>query len=207
MARRGHPIFAMLYDPMMRLTAEKHVAGHRRTLTARAGDRVLEIGAGTGANLPYYPAGHSVIAAEPDPHMVRRAAVKARMAPAQVHLVQAQAEALPFSDSMFDSVLCTLVLCSVDDPLEALREVWRVLRPGGQLLFFEHVRAGAPGWQRFQDVITPLWRRLGAGCHPNRDTTQAVRRAGFELVTLERVEYGPYPTKPHVEGVARKRAS
>lgn len=202
--RKGHPIFAALYDLMSRGMEQRHLAQHRRDLIASANGHLLEIGAGTGANFAYYLPGLAVTATEPDPFMLRRAAAKTRKAQAQVRLVQAEAEALPFPEGTFDAVLSTLVLCSVADPSQALHEIRRVLRPGGRLLFYEHVRAETPRWQKFQDVITPLWKRLGAGCHPNRNTAQTIRQAGFDVTTLERINFGPYPAKPHIKGVAEK---
>lgn len=202
MARAEHPIFAALYDVMNARMERTYFARHRRDLLSGARGRVLEIGAGTGANFPHYPAQVTLVAVEPDGHMLRRARVKAATLPRRILLVQGAAEALPFPDRAFDTVVATLVLCSVASPLQALHEIRRVLRSDGRFLFYEHVRAAARGWQRFQDVITPLWRRIGAGCHPNRDTVGALREAGFALTALEPLKFGPYPIRPQVKGVA-----
>ncbi len=206
MSGRGHPIFAALYDIVAAPAERRHFGAHRRDLMSRATGRVLEIGAGTGVNFAYYPRHLTVVALEPDTHMLRRAAPKARAAAARVSFVQAEAEHLPFRDGVFDTAVATLVLCSVASPLRVLDELRRVLRPGGQLLFYEHVRAATPGWQNFQDAITPFWRWVGGGCHPNRDTMGMLRRAGFVATTLEHLEFGPYPVRPHVKGVARAPA-
>lgn len=202
MRRKDHPLFAALYDIMSASAEKKHFSRHRQTLIRAASGRVLEIGAGTGANFAYYSADLTVIATEPDSHMLRRAAAKAKTAEAHVHLVQAEAEHLPFTDGVFDTAVFTLVLCSVANPLRVLQELRRVLRPGGRLLFYEHVRAKTPGWQRFQDFVTPVWRRVGAGCHPNRDAAGMLQQAGFVITTLEQLEFGPYPIRPQIKGVA-----
>lgn len=202
--RRGHRLFAALYDVLSAPMERKHLSQHRCALLGRAAGRVLEVGAGTGANFAYYAPGLTVVATEPDTFMLRRAAAKAPRSQARILLVQAECEHLPFGDGTFDTVIATLVLCSVVDPHQALGEIRRVLRPGGRLLFYEHVRAPAPGWQRVQDALTPLWRRIGAGCHPNRDTVRSVQQAGFIITDLERFEIGPYPVRPQVRGVAHR---
>lgn len=114
------------------------------------------------------------------------------------------AEELPFADNSFDTVVATLMLCSVDDPARSLEEVRRVLALGGELRFMEHVRAASRGWARFQDWVTPVWRRILAGCHPNRDTLSSIRETGFEVVELRTFNYGPHPSRPHIVGVARQ---
>lgn len=190
---RGHPWFAALYNPLT-WPAERGLLGPiRRRLAGSASGRVLEVGVGTGANLPYYgPAAGLVVAVEPDPFMLRRAARRARALRAAARLCQAEAEALPFADGTFDTVVVSLVLCSVGDQAAALAEARRVLRPGGTLRFLEHVRH--EGWLgRLQDLVTPIWRRAGAGCHPNRRTEQAIRGAGFRIETIERRPAGLTP--------------
>ena len=178
----------------------------RRRLLTGAWGAVLEIGGGTGANLQHYRDVDRVIVAEPDPFMRKRLGPKLGDARVPVEVSTAGAEALPFPDGSFDTVVSTLVLCTVPDQESALDEVRRILRPGGRLLFIEHVRAaGSIG--RWQDRLDPLWRRLLGGCHPNRDTVTAIEEAGFEIETFESF-YPPGPLSgltPHVQGSATVR--
>jgi SAM-dependent methyltransferase len=175
----------------------------RRELLREASGRVLEIGAGTGANLPHYPAVTRLVLTEPDAAMRRR--IRPRLAGAgfPVEVRDAPAERLPFPDGSADTVVATLVLCSVDDPARALAEVRRVLRPGGRLLFLEHVRARGRA-ARWQDRIAPVWRRLAGGCRPNRETVEAITSAGFAVTALRRLDDVPMPppARPVVAGVA-----
>ncbi len=173
-------------------------------MLAGARGSVLEIGGGTGANLPYYPDVERVVVAEPDPFMRRKLLPKLERAPVPVEVSGADAQGLPFADGSFDTVVSTLVLCTVPDPHLALGEIRRVLRPGGVLLLLEHVR-GEGRAAVWQDRIEPLWRRLVAGCHPNRDTLANVETAGFRIERVERFE-PPVPFSgltPHVQAVAR----
>jgi SAM-dependent methyltransferase len=181
------------------------MAERRRDLLATATGRVLEIGAGTGLNFRHYPpAVDRVDAIEPDPHMLRRARAAAAAASVSVEVVRAPAEALRFDDGVFDTAVSTLVLCSVRDPVGALAEIRRVLRPGGGLLFFEHVRSTDPRHARWQDRLERPWGWIAGGCHPNRDTVENMERAGFRMEMLRRFPYGPpSPARPHVSGVAR----
>lgn len=184
MGEHGHRLFAAVYD---RLNApfEREVLGPRRAglLAGLSGD-VLDVGAGTGANLPHLPATARVVATEPDPAMRRRLVAKAARRLTPVGVDAAAAEALPYPDASFDAVVFTLVLCTVSDPARALAEARRVLRPDGRLVVLEHVR-GDGRLARWQDRLTPLWTRLVAGCHPNRDTRGAVEQAGFRFVHVE----------------------
>lgn len=189
-------LFARFYDRATAGSEEAGLAAHRSALLATASGRVLEIGAGTGRNLGHYPAGlGELVLTEPEEPMLRRLAPRAaaRTPPARTAL--AAAEELPFADASFDTVVSTLTLCTVHDLPAALAEVRRVLVPGGRLLFLEHVRADDERDARMQDRITPLWRRIGHGCHPNRATVAAIADAGF---TLERVEHDRFPQAPKV---------
>jgi ubiquinone/menaquinone biosynthesis C-methylase UbiE len=202
----GHPIFAALYDPIGASMERRWMGGRRRRLLAEARGAVLEIGGGTGANISHYRDVDRVIVAEPDPFMRKRLGQKLEDTRVPVEVSAAGAETLPFPDGSFDTVVSTLVLCSVPDQASALDEVRRVLRPGGRLLFIEHVRA-AGSMARWQDRIEPLWRRLLGGCHPNRDTVAAIEEAGFEIETFERF-YPPDPLSgltPHVQGSSTVR--
>jgi SAM-dependent methyltransferase len=190
----GGRLFAALYD---RLTADAEQAGLadlRAGVLADAQGATLELGAGTGANLRHYPAAVTeLVLTEPSEHMARRLRDKVAESGRQAQVVVAPAEALPFADDRFDTVAATLVLCTADDPAASLREVARVLRPGGRLLFLEHVRADDAGLARWQDRLEGLWGYAAAGCHPNRDTLAAIEHAGF---TVEGVERGRFPKAP-----------
>jgi ubiquinone/menaquinone biosynthesis C-methylase UbiE len=199
---KAHPIFARLWDHVVRLGGRTERA-NRRELVRGLDGTVLEIGAGTGLNLALYEPGVRVVAVEPEPTMVRTAAVRARRAAASAMVLRGVAETLPFREHTFDAVVACYVLCSVDDPTRALAELRRVLRPGGEVRVYEHVRSGELWAARMQDLVTPLWHRCGCNCHPNRDTVGALREAGFE-VEVRPASYGPpTPVRPHVLGVAR----
>jgi SAM-dependent methyltransferase len=203
MPAREHRVFAALYDLIGRRAERGPMGAHRRALLRQASGRVLEIGAGTGANLPHYPELPALTLAEPDGAMRRRLAPRAAAATFPVEVLDAPAERLPLADASVDTVVSTAVLCSVDDPARALAEARRVLRPGGRLLFLEHVRAEGRR-ARLQDRLTPAWRRVNAGCHLNRDTVAAIRAAGFAVATLRRLDDVPAPPilRPLVAGVA-----
>jgi ubiquinone/menaquinone biosynthesis C-methylase UbiE len=184
-------ILAAAYDRMSRSGEEAGVAAMRERLLAGAAGRVLEIGGGTGANLGFYDGIDSLVVTEPEPAMLRRLRDKAREQAPRAELVQAPAEDLPFEDAGFDTVVSTLVLCGVDQA-RSLREIQRVLRPGGRLLFLEHVRSDDPGVARLQDRVSPL-NRFFLGCHCNRRTLAAIEGAGF---TVSRVEHSELPKAP-----------
>ena len=203
---RGRPIFAAFYGWFGRMAERHGLAERRRDLLAQAYGRVVEIGAGTGLNFPHYPpAVTKVEATEPDRHMLKRARKTAATAPVPVQVQDAVAEALPFPDGSFDAAVATLVLCSVRDPDMALHEIRRVLRPGGRLLFFEHVR-GPGRLARWQDRLERPWGWFAGGCHPNRDTVGAIRDAGFELELVEEFDFNPalVLVRPHASGSARR---
>ncbi|GCE24393.1 SAM-dependent methyltransferase [Dictyobacter kobayashii] len=160
----------------------------RKELVGQAKGLVLEVGAGNGLNFAYYNPAlvERVEATEPDSAMLRYARTRATAAPVPIKLTQTPVEQLPFADEYFDSVVCTLVFCSVNDPLKGLQEIRRVLKPGGQLLLVEHVRARVPFNAFIQDLITPLTRLFLGNCHWNRNTEQTVQAAGFQEITRER---------------------
>jgi ubiquinone/menaquinone biosynthesis C-methylase UbiE len=184
-------ILATAYDRMSRKSEEAGLGAMRESLLAGATGRVLEIGGGTGVNLPYYDGVDSLVVTEPEPAMLRRLERKVREQAPQAEVVQAPAEDLPFGDASFDTVVSTLVLCGVDVD-RSLAELRRVLRPGGRLLFLEHVRSDDPALARFQDRINPLNRFL-VGCECNRQTLSAIETAGF---TISRVERAMTPEAP-----------
>src|SRR3990170_7720188 len=206
--QQGHRWFAAVYDRLMSSAERSFMKGVREEIAGGASGRVLELGAGTGANFAYYGASaQELFAIEPDPYMLERAQHRAGESGRPIDLRQASAEAIPFEDASFDTVVSTLVMCSVRDPLRALSEVRRVLNPSGELRVYEHVRYDHPFGAFWQDLITPVWRWFGAGCHPNRDVAQAIREAGFNIVELERSKpLPPVPpmvfSRPHIMGVA-----
>jgi ubiquinone/menaquinone biosynthesis C-methylase UbiE len=203
---RGHPIFAAFFDRMSRTVERKGMGDLRRNLLANATGRVVEIGAGTGLNFSHYPpVVTEVVATEPDPSMLRRAREAATRAPVPVRLERAGAEHLPVDDGFADTVVATLVFCTIPDPPAALAEIRRVLAPGGRVLFLEHVRAENPRLARWQDRLQPLWSRFGGGCHPNRDTIAAIEQAGFRFDEMQRFSFRPNIVldKPHARGIAR----
>jgi len=193
---------AALFDFGMRLTARR-MDPLRHRVASTAGGRVLEIGAGTGLNLPHYSPNASVFAIEPDPAMIRRARMKAGRSAANVHLVIASAEALPFRDSVFDEAVGTLVFCTIPSPTAAFAELKRVLRPPGRLHFHEYIRSSNPTWARVQDAVTPAWKCMVDGCCPNRPTLDTMEGAGFAIESVEHFTLGPWPTRPQAIGVAK----
>jgi SAM-dependent methyltransferase len=181
-------------------------ADHRRRLVEQAAGEVLEIGAGTGRNLLLYRTATRVVALEPGLGMRARAERAARAARVAVEVVDGTAEHLPFPEGAFDTVVASLVLCTVPDPARALAEARRVLRPGGRLRFYEHVRADDPRLARWQDRLERPWGWVAGGCHPNRDVVAAITAAGFRVLELDRFDFQIMPllVRPHVLGVAQR---
>jgi ubiquinone/menaquinone biosynthesis C-methylase UbiE len=203
----GGWLFAALYDRMLAGTEKAGLRERRARLLESARGSVLEIGAGTGLNLPFY--GTSVEAltvTEPEAPMARRLAKRLREQSRAVNLIEANAEELPLADDQFDTAVSTLVLCTVPDPLRALREVWRVLKPGGQLLFIEHVRSDDPRLAKWQDRLNGLNRIVAHGCNCNRSTLDAIQQTGFTIRSLEKTELPKAPpfVRPLVIGIAIK---
>jgi ubiquinone/menaquinone biosynthesis C-methylase UbiE len=186
MAKPSHPVMAAVYDAIMAPQDWFGLRKQRLRLAAAATGRVVEVGAGTGWNLPLYRNAAEVVAVEPDPHMLRRARKRVGKSPAPTRLVEADGQDLPFGDGEFDSAVVSLSLCTIPDPAAALAEIHRVLRPGGTLVFLEHTRSPKPRAARLQDRVTPVWRRVAGGCHPNRPSVDTIRDAGFEVAKLWR---------------------
>jgi len=198
-------IFAAMYDRMVRSTEEAGLGAHREALIGTASGDVLEIGGGTGANLAFYGEGvQTLTITEPEKPMIRRLERRMRELAPRAKFLRAPAEDLPFEDESFDVAVSTLVLCTVDDQPRALRELRRVLRPGGRLLFIEHVRAEDPKLARLQDRMQPLNVRVGHGCHCNRSTLANIRAAGFEVAQVDHdtLKHTPPFVRPLVVGVA-----
>ena len=196
--------FAFTYDRLSKGSEEAGVAEMRRNLIARASGDVLEIGAGTGANLGYYGAGvKSLTITEPEPPMLKRLQRRARDQNSPATVLRAPAEDLPFEDASFDTVVSTLVLCGVDDQPRVVRELRRVLRPGGRLIFMEHVRSDDPRVAKMQDRMNPL-NRFVVCCDCNRPTLDTIRSTGFDVTELEHTELPKAPpfVRPLIVGTA-----
>ncbi len=201
--------------PYPRFSARAQAAGedrYRWRLLEGLSGRVLELGAGDGKNFAFYPASvEEVVAVEPENALRARAAEAAADSSVSIRVVPGVADALPARDGEFDAAVACLVLCSVSSQPRALAELYRVLRPGGELRFFEHVRDERRLLAGLEHAVTPVWSRLGGGCHLNRDTATAITAAGFETDTCERFRFhmGLLETiaETHVLGVARRPAS
>lgn len=213
--------FAHFYDRGLRATEENGLGAMRAELLAEARGRVIEVGAGTGVNVDLYGEIEDLTLVEPDPHMA--AQLRKRLeagegahgggaaagepnasTDAPKHLVEAPAEALPFADDTFDTAVATLVLCTIPDPTAALAELARVLKPGGRLLFIEHVRSDDPDRARWQDRLEKPWRFMADGCYCNRDTEATLGKSAF---VVESVEHGKLPkampiVRPLIRGTA-----
>jgi SAM-dependent methyltransferase len=193
---RAH-LLASLYDPFLAVGERRGMADRRRALLGGAAGRVLEIGAGTGANLAAYPRGlDALVVTEPDPGMARRLTRNAARHRPDARVLCVGAEFLPFREGAFDVVVSTLVLCTVPDPTAAVAEVRRVLRPGGRLLFLEHVRAEDARLARRQDRLAAPWRAFASGCRCNQSTLD-VLRAAFDLGTATPATWRGMPSIVH----------
>jgi ubiquinone/menaquinone biosynthesis C-methylase UbiE len=201
--------FAMTYDHQMTRVEKAGLGAYREGLLAGAAGRVLEIGAGTGSNLRFYgPAVESLTLTEPETPMLRRLERKAAVQAPGATVLRAPAEDLPLEDATFDVAVSTLVLCGVDDQPRALRELRRVLRPGGQLLFLEHVRSGDTHLARSQDRMNGI-NRFVVGCDCNRPTLDSIRDAGFAVTNVEHTTLPKFPkfAAPAIVGAATVPAS
>lgn len=203
----SHPLFARVYarlGPVM----ERDVSPLRQELLAGLHGRVLEVGAGDGLSFAHYPPCVSeVVALEPEPYLRARAELAANAAPVAVSVREGLAETLPAETASFDAAVVSIVLCSVADQALALSELRRVLRPGGELRFFEHVRSDRPAKATIQSLLdrSGVWPLLAGGCHCARETVAAVAAAGFHVDASRRIELGPawLHTNPWVLGTAR----
>ena len=209
----SRPVFARVLARAAVLEERRGGADHRRRLLAGLRGRVLELGAGSGVSFAYYPAAVTeLVAVEPEAHLRAMAQEAAAEAPVPVRVVQGVADDLPAEDASMDAGVVTAVLCSVPDPAAALRELARVIRPGGELRFFEHVAARSPRLAQVQRALdATIWPRVNGGCHTHRDTEAAIRAGGFEIEERERFSFRAHivgaPVAPRILGRARRPAS
>jgi len=204
----NHPLFARMYTRLSSFM-EQEVGVYRDELLEGLSGRVLEVGAGNGMNFAHYGGDiDEVVALEPEEYMRDRAAEATAGASVPITIVDGLATPLPFEDDSFDAVVFCLVLCSINQPVSALSEARRVLKPGGTLRFFEHVRSRRGGKSRVQDILdnSGIWPKIGGGCHCARDTAASVSEAGFEITEMRGMGVGPGwgHTNPHILGRARR---
>ena len=198
-------VFAAGYDTFQSRMERNFLGRIRDELLAGASGSVVEIGAGTGVNLSHYPPSvKRLVCTEPEEPMARRLRGKAADSGHDIEVVEAPAESLPFEDDSFDTAVATLVLCTVSDPTRAVGEIARVLRPGGRLIFIEHVRSPEPGLAKWQDRLHPLWVRFGHGCHCNRATLETIEASPLRIESHRRgrIPKAPPIVRPLLTGVA-----
>ena len=203
-----HPLFARFYTHVLARNEPAQMRAHRDELLAGLSGRVVEVGAGSGANFPHYAAGvEEVVAVEPESYLREQAAAAAVGAAVRVTVLDGVADALPLEDASCDAAVACLVLCSVPDQASALAELRRVLKPGGELRFYEHVHAHTPWMARAQQLVDrTFWPRAFGGCHTARDTVAAIEAAGFALERHRELRVPPafLPVSPQAIGAARK---
>lgn len=211
MADRAHPLFARWWAAALRIGEPAAVTRHRAALVDGLHGSVVEVGAGTGILFSHYGEGvERVLAVEPEPYLRDVAVAAAAQAPVEVEVVAGEAAHLPLEAESVDAVVCCLVLCSVPDQAAALQEFKRVLKPGGELRYYEHVAEAGGGWPlRLQRLVerSGVWRKLGGGCHVDRATGLAIREAGFSIEHEVQPSLGPswlVPVSAHVLGTARR---
>jgi SAM-dependent methyltransferase len=202
-----HPVFARLYTRLSTSMESAGLGEHRERLLAGLSGAVVEVGAGNGMNFAHYPTSVAgVVAVEPEPYLREHAVRNAVAAAVPVDVVPGLAAALPVEDGALDAVVFSLVLCSVPDQAAALAEARRVLRPGGEVRFFEHIAASTGPLRGFQRGMDVVWPHLAGGCRTSRQTDSAIERAGFAITERERFRFPetrlPIPTAPHVLGRA-----
>lgn len=203
----SHPVFARLFT-WFSSVMEREIGPWRQRLLEGLSGRVLEVGAGNGMNFPHYgPEVDEVVALEPEPYLRSKASVAASSAAPEVTIVDGNATSLPFEDAGFDAVVFCLVLCSIDDPARALAEAGRVLKPGGEVRFLEHVGSSKPHKARIQRLLdrSRIWPTVAGGCNCSRDTVAEIEGTGFDVPELSSMAVGPEwaHTNPHVIGRAR----
>jgi ubiquinone/menaquinone biosynthesis C-methylase UbiE len=204
-----HPIFARMYRRIAAEFENKGASEHRDELLAGLSGRVIEVGAGTGLNFAHYPETVTeVVGVEPEPYLRAAAEDAARDAAVSVAVVDGTADELPASGGEFDAGIASLVLCSVPSQASALGELFRVIRPGGELRFYEHIRSPRPGFARTQRALDLVWPCFGGGCHTSRDTEHAITEAGFVIEQIRNFTFRPAlfstPVSPIILGIARR---
>lgn len=209
-ASTNRPLFARFWLWVSPGMERGGMAKLRDDLLAGLSGRVIELGAGNGLNFGHYPPEVThVVAVEPNPHLRRVAVGAAARAPVPVEVTDGTADRLPAADADFDAGVASLVLCSVPDQQAALRELRRVIRPGGELRFLEHVQATTPGLRRVQRALdAAVWPMLGGGCHLSHDTAAEIEKAGFRTERLDRLRFPDsrltMPSAPHILGRASR---
>lgn len=176
--------FPAIYDLAMKPLEKGKFRKIRTELIHKASGRVLEIGAGTGINFPLYQNVEHVDAIEPNPTMVEKSKARRKRATVSIQLHGQTAEELDFDDDTFDTVIATLVFCTIPDPMKALKEIQRVCKPGGTVLFFEHVKMKQPFMGQLQELLNPFWKKICDGCHLNRDTLGLVKASEFQVTKV-----------------------
>jgi SAM-dependent methyltransferase len=204
-----HPIFARVYRRIAAEAEAKGASDHRDELLAGLSGRVIEVGAGTGLNFDHYPdAVTEVVAVEPEPYLRGAADEAAVAASVPVTIMDGTADELPAETGAFDAGVASLVLCSVSSQARALGELHRVIRAGGELRFYEHVRSAKPGFARLQRALDVVWPLFGGGCHTSRETERAITESGFAIERIRHFTFRPAacaaPVSPHIIGVARR---
>ena len=205
-----HPVFARLWS-LMSQHEPAEIRRHRDELLAGLSGRVIEVGAGAGSNFAHYPAAvEEVVAVEPEPYLVKQARAAAARADVRIEVLDGVADHLPVDDCSFDAAVACLVLCTVPDQMRALAEMRRVLRPGGELRFYEHVLSDRRALALSQRAVDRVfWPRAFGGCHTARDTPAAIAAAGFEVEDQRRMWVNPvpiaFPVGSHAIGRARRR--
>jgi ubiquinone/menaquinone biosynthesis C-methylase UbiE len=207
----SHPLFARVYARVGAAAEAKGGAEHRDEMLDGLSGRVIEVGAGTGLNFRHYPSTVTgVLAVEPEPFLRGIATDEAGRSSVPIEVVDGVADALPAEDASQDAGVASLVLCSVPDQERALAELFRVIRPRGELRFYEHVRGESAGFARFQRVVDVIHPLMGGGCHASRDTVGAIERAGFVIEAIRRFRFVvclvDQAITPHVIGKARRPA-
>jgi ubiquinone/menaquinone biosynthesis C-methylase UbiE len=200
-------VFTALYDPLLWIAERAGMSRRRENLLSRASGRVLELGAGTGLNLSHYPEDiEELVLTEPAAPMVSRLERRAKQSGHDSTVVVAPAERLPFEDDSFDTVISTLVLCTVENPRQAIDEIARVLRPGGQLLFLEHVRSDSARLARWQDRLHRPWHAFAAGCNANRPTVDLLRDSPLRVQAVGHERWSWMPALVHPLAIGSAQA-